>query len=204
MGIATEAGALFDSHPRWRNKALLLDITIERSFLATYSLLHLAMSMCGEAGSDVYVLVKEIAIKGVEHRSEIHSNESKRLVEGTGVARLRRRFPFVLQQGLPFRAYHHLCGGGANGDGDEAGCRIGVGNGGRDKDGAGTGTGWRRENKRGKRTGRGAGRGRRKNERKTRTGMGAGTVTGAGTGAGTGIESEGGEEESSGIRHIRK
>ena len=28
MGIATEAGALFDNHPRLKNKALLLDITI--------------------------------------------------------------------------------------------------------------------------------------------------------------------------------
>ena len=28
MGITTEAGALFDNHPRLKNKALLLDITI--------------------------------------------------------------------------------------------------------------------------------------------------------------------------------
>ena len=79
MDITTEAGALFDSHPRLKNKALLLDITIvnpcagsslgnaarhvgkhlddavERkknkyrgSFPATYSLLPLALSTCGD------------------------------------------------------------------------------------------------------------------------------------------------------------
>ena len=77
-------GALFDSHPRRKNKALLLDITIvnpcagsnlenaarhvgkhlanaverkknkHRSSLpSTYSLIPLAMSTCGEVGSDV-------------------------------------------------------------------------------------------------------------------------------------------------------
>ena len=28
MGIITEAGALFDNHPRYKNKELLLDITV--------------------------------------------------------------------------------------------------------------------------------------------------------------------------------
>ena len=87
MDITTEAGALFDNHPRHKNKALLLDITIvnpcagsnlgnavrhvgkhladavERkknkywgSFPATYSLLPLAMSTCGDVGSDVHAL----------------------------------------------------------------------------------------------------------------------------------------------------
>ena len=113
--------ALFDDHPRLKNKALLLDITIvnpcagsnlgnaarhvenqlagavERkknkyrgSFLATYSLLSLAMSTCGEFGSDMHAFIKEIAIRRVEHRSETHSNESQHLAEGTEVARLRR------------------------------------------------------------------------------------------------------------------
>ena len=119
MDIKTEAGALFDNHPRRKNKALLLDITIvnpyassnlenaarhagkhladavERkkdkyrgSFPATYSLLSLAMETCGEIGSDLHALIKELAIRRVEHRSEIHSNKSQHLVEGTKVARL--------------------------------------------------------------------------------------------------------------------
>ena len=121
MDITTEVGTLFDSHPRLKNKALLLDITIvnlcagsnlgnaarhagkhladaverkkneyRRSFPATYSLLPLAMSTCGEVGSDVHALIKELAIRRVEHRLETHSNESQHLAEGTEVARLRR------------------------------------------------------------------------------------------------------------------
>ena len=136
----TEAGALFDNHPRLKNKALLLDITIvnpcagsnlgnaarrvgkyladavERkknkfrvSFPATYSLLPLAMSTCGDVGSDVHALIKELAIRLVQHRSETYSNESQHLAEGTEVARLRRRFSFVLQQALSSRTRHHLC-----------------------------------------------------------------------------------------------
>ena len=140
MDITTEAGALFDNHPRLKNKALLLDITIvnpcagsylgnaarhvgkqladavERkktkyrgSFPATYSLLPLAMLACGDVGSDVHALIKELAIRQVEHKSETHSNESRHLAEGTEVARLRRRFSFTLQQVLSFRTPHHLC-----------------------------------------------------------------------------------------------
>ena len=140
MDITTEAGALFDNHPRHKNKALLLDITIvnpcagsnlgnaarhvgkhladavERkknkyrgSFPATYFLLPLAMSTCGEVGSDVHALIKELAIRRVQHRSETYSNDSQYLAEGTEVARLRRRFSFVLQQALSFRTRHHLC-----------------------------------------------------------------------------------------------
>ena len=140
MDITTEAGALFDNHSRFKNKALLLEITIvnpcagtnlgntarhigkhlagsvERkknkyrgSFPATYSLLPLAMSTRGEVGSDVHTLVKELAIRRVEHRSETHSNESQYLAEGTEVARLRRRFSLVLQRALSFRTRHHLC-----------------------------------------------------------------------------------------------
>ena len=140
MDITTEAGALFDNHPRLKNKALLLDITIvnpcagsnlgnaarhvgkhladavERkknkyrgSFPATYSLLPLAMSTCGDVGSDVHALIEELAIRRVQHRSETYSNDSQHLAEGTGVARHRRRFSFVLQQALSFRTRHHLC-----------------------------------------------------------------------------------------------
>ena len=79
------------------------------SFPATYSLLPLAMSTRGEVGSDVHALIKELAIRRVEHRSEAHSNESQYLAEGTEVARLRRPFSFVLQQALLFRTRHHLC-----------------------------------------------------------------------------------------------
>ena len=140
MDITTEAGALFHKHPRLKNKALLLDITIvspcagsnlgkaarhvgkhladavERkknkyrgSFPATYSLFPLAMLTCGDVGSDVHALIKELAIRRVQHRSETYSNESQHLAEGTEVARLRRRFSFVLQQALSFHRRHHLC-----------------------------------------------------------------------------------------------
>ena len=139
MDITTEAGALFDNHPRLENKEFLLDITIvnpragsnlgysarhvgkgladavERkknkyrgSFSATYSLLPLAMSTCGEVDSDVHALIKVLAIRRVQHRSEKHSNESQHLAEGTEVARLRRRFSFVLQKAFSFRTRHHL------------------------------------------------------------------------------------------------
>ena len=59
------------------------------SFSVTYSLLPLAMWTCGEIGSDVHALIKELASRRVEHRSGIHFNESQHLVEGTEVARLR-------------------------------------------------------------------------------------------------------------------
>ena len=140
MGITTEVGALFDNHPRLKNKALLLDITIVNhcagtnlgnaarhvgnhladvvqrkknkyrgSFPATYSLLPPAMSTCGDVGLDVHALIKQLAIRRVQHRSETYSNDSQHLAEGTEVARLRRRFSFVLQQALSFRTRHHLC-----------------------------------------------------------------------------------------------
>ena len=79
------------------------------SFPATYAFLPLVMSTYGDVGSDVHVLIKELAIRGVLHRPETYSNESQHLAEGTEVARLRRRFSFVLQQALSFRTRHHLC-----------------------------------------------------------------------------------------------
>ena len=79
------------------------------SFPATNSLLPLAMSTCGDVGSDVHALIKELAIRRVQHRSETYSNESQHVAEGTEVAPLRRRFSFVLQQALSFRTRHHLC-----------------------------------------------------------------------------------------------
>ena len=66
------------------------------------------MSTCGDVGSDVYALIKELAIRRVQHRSETYSHESQHLAEGTEVARLRRQFSFVLQQALSFRTRHHL------------------------------------------------------------------------------------------------
>ena len=67
------------------------------------------MSTCGDVGSDVHALIKELAIRRVQHRSETYSNESQHLAEGTEVACLRRRLSFVLQQALSFRTRHHLC-----------------------------------------------------------------------------------------------
>ena len=140
MDITTEAGALFDNHPRLKNKALLLDITIvnpcagsnlgnaarhvgkrladavERkknkyrsSFPATYPLFPLAMWTCGDVGSDVHALMKELASGRVQHRWETHCNEFQQLAEGTEVARLWRRFSFVLLQAFSFRTRHNLC-----------------------------------------------------------------------------------------------
>ena len=125
--MTTEAGTLFDYHPRRKNKVLLLDIsivntcassylenaarhaeklfanTVERkkikfrdSFPATYSLLPLAMSTLGEAGSGVYALIKKLAIRLAERGSGIHSDESQHLAERAKVGRLRWRFSFVL------------------------------------------------------------------------------------------------------------
>ena len=78
------------------------------SFPATYCFLPLALSTCGEVGSDVHALIKKLVIRRVQHRSEIHSNESQHLVEGAEAGRLRRRFSFVLQRVLSFRKRHHL------------------------------------------------------------------------------------------------
>ena len=234
MDITTEAGALFDNHPRRKNKALLLDITIvnpcagsnlgnaarhvgkhladavERkknkyrgSFPATYPLLPLAMSTCGDVGSDVHALIKELAIRRVQHRSETYSNDSKHLAEGTEVARLRRRFSFVLQQALSFRTRHHLCrqgvalastrrphsqgpasvqahrtGGVTGSEGQEGanGVGGGIGVGGGNGDGNGDGQG----------DGDGAGTGVEANEG-AQDGNGDGSGDGAGTGTGVGI-----------------
>ena len=75
----------------------------------THTHTPLAMSTCGDVGSDVHALIKELAIRRVQHRSETYSNDSQHLAEGTEVARLRRRFSFVLHQALSFRTRNHLC-----------------------------------------------------------------------------------------------
>ena len=46
------------------------------SFPATFSLLPLAISTCGEIPLDVHVLIEGLSIRRVEYGSEIHSNES--------------------------------------------------------------------------------------------------------------------------------
>ena len=122
MDTTTKARTLLDNHSRLKNKVILLDITIvtpcdgpnleneahvgkhfadavERKknkywgwFPGTYSLAFLAMSTCGETGSDVHALIKEPVIRRVEHRSEKHSKESQQLAEGTEVAHLRQQF----------------------------------------------------------------------------------------------------------------
>ena len=239
MDITTEAGVLFDNHPRLKSKALLLDITIvnpcagsnlgnaarhvgkhladavERkknkyrgSFPATYSLLPLSMSTCGDVGSDVHALIKELAIRRVQHRSETYSNESQHLAEGTEVAHLRRRFSLVLQQALSFRTRHHLCrqgvalastrrphsegsasvqahrtGGVTGSEGQEVanGVGGGIGVGGGNGDGNGNVDG------QGDGDGAGAGTGMEANEG-AQDGNGDGSGDGAGTGTGTVVE----------------
>ena len=62
--------------------------------------------------SDVHALIKELAIRRIKHRLEICSKKSQHLAEGTKVARLRRRFSFILQQALLFCTRQHRCGQG--------------------------------------------------------------------------------------------
>ena len=161
------------------------------------------MSTCGDVGSNVHALIEELAIRRVEYKSETYSNESQHLAEGTEVARLRRRFSFVLQQALPFRTRHHLCrqevaiastrqphsqgsasaqahrtGGVTGSEGQEGangvGGRIGVGGGNGDGNGDVNGHG----------NGDGAGTGVEVNEG-AQDGNGDGAGTGTGTGVGT-------------------
>ena len=89
--------------PRLCSRVEVKQEKCRRSFSATHTLIPLAMSTCGEAGSDVHALIKELAIRRVEHRPEIHSNESRYVAERTEVARLgggsllvyRRHFHFA-------------------------------------------------------------------------------------------------------------
>ena len=93
LDLTTELGTLFENHHWRKNKALLLDTTIVNhsasstltmqhiyrktpcgrsraeknkyrgSFSGTYSLFPFAMSICGEADSDVDALIKELAMR---------------------------------------------------------------------------------------------------------------------------------------------
>ena len=192
------------------------------SFPATYFLLPLAISTCGDVGSDVLALV----IRRVQHRSETYYNESQHLAEGAEVARLRRRFSFVLQQALSSRTRHHLCrqrvalastqqphsqgpasvqahgtGGVTGSEGQEGanGVGGGIGVGGENGDGNGDVHGH------GDGGGAGTGTGVEVNEgAQDRSGDGAGTGTGTGVGTrrrtpdGNGYENGDGSEDSSG------
>ena len=177
------------------------------SFPATYSLLPLSMSTCGDVGSDVHALIKELAIRRVQHRSETYSNESQHLAEGAEVARLRRRLSFVLQQAISFPTRHHLCrqgmalantrrphsqapasvqahgtGGVTGSEGQEGanGVGSGIGVGGGNGDGNGDVDG------QGNGDGAGAETGVEANEG-AQDGSGDGSGDGAGTGTGTGV-----------------
>ena len=155
----------------------------------------------------MHALIKELAIRRVQHRSETYSNESQHLAEGTEVTRLRRRFSFVLQQALSFRTRHHLCrqgvarastrqphsqgpasvqahrtGGVTGSEGQEGangvGGGIGVGGGNGDDNGD--------VNGRGDGDGAGTGTAGEVNEG-VQGGDGDGSGDGAGTGTGTGV-----------------
>ena len=102
-----ECGTPCRETPRRRNQADGKQISV--SFPATYSLLPLAMLTCGEVGADVHAPIKALASRRVEHWSETHSNECQHLADGTEIARVRRRFSFLLQQALSFHTLHHLC-----------------------------------------------------------------------------------------------
>ena len=155
----------------------------------------------------MHALITELAIRRVQHRSETYSNESQHLAEAIEVARLRRRFSFVLQQALSFRTRHHLCrqgvalastrrpllqgpasvqahrNGGVTGSerqegSNEVGGVIGVGGGNGDGNGDVDGHG--------DGDGAGAGTGVEVNEG-AQDGNGDGSGDGAGTGTGTGV-----------------
>ena len=179
------------------------------------------MSTCGEVGSDVHALIKELAIRRVENRSKTHSNEPRHLAEGTEVARLRRRFYIVLQQALSFGTRHHLCKQrvalastrrlrsqgpvsvhahrpegitGCEGRGGANGVwgGIGVGGGIGDRNRVGGGNG--DVNGDGDGDGAGAGTGTTagvKANEGAKNGNGDGSGDGAGTGTGTGVETRG-------------
>ena len=144
MDITTEAGALFGNHPRHKNKALLLGITIvnpcagsnlgnavrhvgkhladaverkknkyQGSFPATYSLLPLAMSTCGDVGSDVHALIKELAIRRVQHRSETYSNDTSGGRDRSSTSSAAIFFCFTAGTLIPHASPSLQTGGGA-------------------------------------------------------------------------------------------
>ena len=152
-------------------------------------------------------LIEKLAIRQIEHRSNIHSNKPRHLTERTKVAHLQRRFSFVLQRALSFRTRNHLCRHRValadtrqlrsqdpvpvhahcaeevtRSKGREG--TNGDGNGDRDGDGAGTETGVETKDAHQTRTGTRAGTGTGREGRWIRE-NGRKTGTGTGTGAGT-------------------
>lgn len=125
MDVTAEAGALFGNDPRHEGVVLLHDLTNGNT--ARQAIKHptdaivgksmyiyifpLAMSTYDELGPGVYTLIKELAIRREDKRSEFHSEKSEkswRLVKGRGaeMACLKLRLFFVLQQALPFSTRH--------------------------------------------------------------------------------------------------
>ena len=177
------------------------------------------MSMCGEVGSDVDVFIKELAIRRVEHRFEIHSNESQHLAEGKEVGPLRQQLSFCFTEARtciphalsslqtrsdtcghtadPFGrlgvSVHAHCTKGATGsEGREGANGVGgrIGVGGGNGNGNGVGAGTGTRTVMGTRTEREQERGwRRANECKIETGTGAGMKTRAVEETGTGTRS---------------
>ena len=108
MNIITEAGALFDNHPRRKNKELLLDIAIVNpcasSNLEAQHGMQENTSSTQSSGRKINIgarsplptpfflsqLIKELAIRLVTYRSDIHLNKSQHLALGTELARLWR------------------------------------------------------------------------------------------------------------------
>ena len=199
MDVTTEAGALFDNHPRRKNKALLLDITIVHhcassnlesaarragkylvdtvkrkknkyrgSFPVPCSLLPLAMSTCGEVGSDVHAFIKDFATRREGHRCEIHPNEPQHWRGQSSRSSAAVLFSFKVDTFIPHAPSSLQTRGGACGypiapfvrpgvcaraftegvtgsdgreEANEAGGRIGVGGGNGDGNGVGGGNG---------------------------------------------------------------
>ena len=63
--------------------------------------LTLAVSTCGELGSEVHAVIQEL-VRGSTNYN-LKSEQSQILADGTEIARLGRRFCLVLQQALSFR-----------------------------------------------------------------------------------------------------
>ena len=74
---------------------------------ATYNVINTHKH--GEVDSDVDTLIKQLAIRLIENRSEIHSNKSQHLAERTEIARLRRGSRLFYGKYFHSVRRHHLC-----------------------------------------------------------------------------------------------
>ena len=79
------------------------------TFPATYTLVPLAISMCGTLGADTQALIKAMAVRRVDLTGTALTGQARAAAEGRETAHLRRRFSFVLHQALSSRTRHHLC-----------------------------------------------------------------------------------------------